>query len=94
MEQQLAWDNFGIDFFVFDWYYNALVIEPSDNLNSALQITRALPDRHGMQYAIMFVNGPPFDPSAAGWTAAVNQWVSYMTDPSTCASMASHCLWS
>jgi Glycosyltransferase WbsX len=82
MERQLAWaHNFGINFFVFDWYYNAPVNEPSDNLNSAFEITRALPNRHGMQYAIMFVNGPPFDPGASGWTAAVNQWVTYLADP-------------
>lgn len=82
VEQQLATaHNFGIDFFVFDWYFNVAVNDPGENLNSALQITHNLPDRHGMQYAILYVDGPPFDVSPANWTAAVAEWVGYMTDP-------------
>ena len=82
VEQQLATaHNFGIDFFVFDWYFNATVNSPGENLNSALQITHSLPDRHGMQYAILYVGGPPFDVEPGDWTAAVNEWVGYMTDP-------------
>jgi hypothetical protein len=82
VEQQLAVaHNFGIDFFVFDWYFNVQVNDPGENLNSALQITQALPDRHGMQYAILYVNAPPFDVGPADWTTAVNEWVGYMTDP-------------
>ena len=82
VEQQLASaHNFGIDFFVFDWYFNVAVNDPGENLNSALQITQALPDRHGMQYAILYVNGDPFDVQPADWTTAVNEWVGYMTDP-------------
>jgi hypothetical protein len=81
IEQQLAsGHNFGIDFFVFDWYFNTQVNDPGENLNSALQITLALPDRHGMQFAILFVNSPPFDVGPADWTTAVNEWVGYMTD--------------
>src|ERR1700722_12012465 len=68
VERQLAWaHNFGVDFFVFDWYWKAELHESSDNLNSALQITRGLADRHGMQYAILYVEGPPFGVSAADW---------------------------
>jgi Glycosyltransferase WbsX len=82
VEQQLASaHNFGIDFFVFDWYFNVQVNDPGENLNSALQITHALPDRHGMQYAILYVDGAPFDVGPADWTSAVNEWVGYMTDP-------------
>jgi hypothetical protein len=82
VEQQLAWaHNFGIDFFVFDWYFNTAVNEPGDNLNSALQITHSLPNRHGMQYAILYVDNPPFDAGPTDWTSAVTEWVSYMTDP-------------
>ena len=82
VERQLAWaHNFGIDFFVFDWYFNAAVNEPGDNLNSALQITHSLPDRHGMQYAIQYVSGAPFVVGPADWASAVDEWVSYMTDP-------------
>jgi hypothetical protein len=82
MEQQLAWaHNFGIDFFVFDWYFNPAVTASGENLDSALQITHALADRHGMQYAILYVNGDPFNVSPTDWPAAVNEWVGYMTDP-------------
>ena len=55
-------------------------MDPGENLNSALQITHNLADRHGMQYAILYVNGPPFDVGPADWTSAINEWVSYMTD--------------
>jgi Glycosyltransferase WbsX len=82
VEQQLAMaHNFGFDFFVFDWYFNPVVNDPGENLNSALQITHALPDRHGMQFAILYVDGDPFVVDAGDWTAAVNEWVGYMTDP-------------
>jgi hypothetical protein len=82
VEQQLATaHNFGIDFFVFDWYFNAEANDPGENLNFAFQTTQALPDRHGMQYAILYVDSPPFIVEPANWTTAVNQWVGYMTDP-------------
>jgi hypothetical protein len=81
VEQQLATaHNFGVDFFVFDWYFNAQVNDPGENLNSALEITQSLPDRHGMQYAILYVDGSPFDVGPSDWTTAVNEWVGYMTD--------------
>ena len=82
VEQQLAEAHgFGIDFFVYDWYYNALVNDPGENLNSALQITRALPDRHGMQYAIVYIDTPPFMFTPSDWSSVVNEWLSYMTEP-------------
>jgi hypothetical protein len=82
IERQLAWaHNFGIDFFVFDWYFNATVNEPGDNLNSALQITHSLTDRHGMQYAIQYVSAPPFLVGPSDWASAVEEWVGYMSDP-------------
>jgi hypothetical protein len=82
IEQQLASaHNSGVDFFVFDWYFKAHLNEPSDYLNSALDITRALPNRHGMQYAILYVDGPPFDPGPSQWSVAVNQWIEYVKDP-------------
>jgi hypothetical protein len=56
VEQQLAVaHNFGIDFFLFDWYVSS---DPGEDLNSALDITHQLADRHGMQYAILYVNSP------------------------------------
>ncbi len=82
VEQQLASaHNFGLDFFVFDWYFNVQANDPGENLNSALQITHALPDRHGMQYAILYVSSPPFDVGPADWSSVVAEWVDYMTDP-------------
>lgn len=82
VEQQLAVaHNMGIDFFVFDWYFNATLNEPGDNLNSALDITHQLADRHGMQYAILYVNSPPFVAGSADWPAVINQWIVYMSDP-------------
>jgi glycosyl transferase family WbsX/IPT/TIG domain-containing protein len=81
LDQQLAWaHNFGIDFFVFDWYFNPAKNAPGQNLNSALDITRGLSDRHGVQYAIMYVNHEPFAIAAEDWSSAVNQWLAYMTD--------------
>jgi len=38
-------------------------------------------DRHGMQYAILYVNSPPFVAALADWPTAVNQWIGYMSDP-------------
>jgi hypothetical protein len=83
VEQQLAWArSFGINFFVFDWYFNTAVTDPTgEDLNSALKITHALPDRHGMQYAILYVNAPPFVIGPADWSGAINEWMGYMTDP-------------
>jgi hypothetical protein len=82
VEQQLAWaHSFGVEFFVFDWYFHPLEFE-DDNLNSALEITHRLADRHGMQYAILYVDAPPFTiTSEADWASAVDEWVGYMTDP-------------
>jgi hypothetical protein len=81
VEKELAVaHNFGIDFFVYEWYFNTAVNASGENLNSALQITSKLPNRHGMQFAIMYVNGPPFDVGASDWTSAVDEWVGYMTD--------------
>jgi hypothetical protein len=82
VEEQLASaHNFGIDFFVFDWYFNIRINEPSDNLNSAIEVTHALPDRHGMQYAILYVDSPPFVVKPDQWPTAVKQWIHYMMDP-------------
>jgi hypothetical protein len=82
VEQQLGWaHSFGIDFFVFDWYFNTAVNFGGDQLNSALSIMRSLPNRHGMEYAILYVSGDPGLIGPADWPAAVTEWVGYMTDP-------------
>ena len=82
VERQLAWGrNFGFDFFVFDWYFHSQRNDAGVNLNSALQITHALPDRHGMQYAILYVDSPPFMVSPQNWDLAIAEWLGYMSDP-------------
>jgi len=85
VEQALAWANsFGLNFFVFDWYFDTAVNDPQgdEDLNSALKITHSLPNRHGMQYAILYVDQPPFTIIySPDWTSAVNEWLGYMTDP-------------
>jgi hypothetical protein len=83
VEQQLAWaHSFGVDFFVFDWYFNTAVNDTTgEDLNSAIKITHALPDRHGMQYAILYVDGPPFVVGPADWVGTINEWLGYMIDP-------------
>jgi hypothetical protein len=82
VEQQLAVaHNFGVDFFVFDWYFNATVNDPGEDLNSALDITHQLANRHGMEYAILYVNSPPFVAAPADWPTVINQWIDYMSDP-------------
>ncbi len=78
IEQQLAYArSFGINFFVFLWY--KLGPDDVEDLNSALKITRSLPNRRGMKYAIMFAN--PNSLSLEEWASAVDDWVSYFTDP-------------
>jgi hypothetical protein len=82
LEQQLATaHNFGIDFFVFDWYFNTAVNDPGEDLNSALKITHNLSDRNGMQYAILYVDSPPFVAQPSDWATTVNEWIGYMVDP-------------
>ena len=72
--------SFGLNFFVFDWYYNVAAFE-DDNLNNALQLTKSLGDRHGMQFAIMYTDANPFTVPPDQWASAVNEWIGYMTDP-------------
>src|SRR5262249_38819072 len=83
IEQQLAWaHSFGLSFFVFDWFFNVDLSKTTGvDLNSALKITLGLADRHGMQFAILYVNQDPFVVAPSDWSTAVAQWVGYMTDP-------------
>jgi uncharacterized protein (TIGR03437 family) len=82
IEQQLAWaHSFGLDFFLFDWYFKAEFFSPGQNLNSAIEFTHTLPDRHGMQYAILYVDEDPFTVSPADWHSAIREWIAFMKDP-------------
>ncbi len=81
VEQQLAWArSFGLNFFVYDWFYKAKQRSPTQNLNAALEITRSLPNRHGMQFAIMYTDDMPGAVLPADWNSAISEWMSYMTD--------------
>src|SRR5262249_28532513 len=81
VEQQLAWAHaFGIDFFVFDWYHDPTSNAAGEQLNSAFDITRSVANRHGMQYAILYTNGSPFEVSAADWPTVIDQWAGYFAD--------------
>jgi hypothetical protein len=81
VEDELATARaFGIDFFAFDWYYGTSGLSNGDDqLNSAFEITRALPDRHGMQYAIFYISDT-YNASPTQWTDAVSRWVSAFQD--------------
>jgi hypothetical protein len=82
LEQQMVWAReFGLSFFVYLWYHKAKVFSPDENLNSALELTYTMPDRHGMQYAILYVNHPPFGIPPQEWPAAVAEWTNYLADP-------------
>lgn len=80
VEQQLAWaHSFGIDFFVILWQPDSFIAaDTGENVNSALEIVHALPDRHGMQYAIMYCNSAAF---GIDWNTAISEWLPYMEDP-------------
>jgi len=82
IEQQLAWArSFGLSFFLFDWYFKATEGDPTENLNSALETTRGLADRRGMQYALLYANHEPFIVEPSSWKTAVDEWVDYMMAP-------------
>ena len=80
VEQQLAWAHrFGLSFFIFDTYYKPdVIINYHENLDNALEIMHSLPDRHGMDFAIM--DADPLIPLSE-WSAAVDSWVAYFSDP-------------
>jgi hypothetical protein len=82
IEQALAWaHSFGLNFFAIDWTFGASpAVDGGVNLDSALEIVHALPNRHGMQFAIVYVDGPPIS-NSTDWNSAVKEWIGYMTDP-------------
>jgi hypothetical protein len=85
VEQQLAWArSYGLSYFIFDWFY-----PPSLNscysacwyLNSALNNYLKLSNRHGMGFAVLYVDQGPSVIAPADWPDAVSQWVTLFTDP-------------
>jgi hypothetical protein len=88
VELQVAWaGSFGLSFIVFDWYYKAQTLVPSQNLNSAIEIMRALPDRHGMRFAILYIGSDPFTIPSADWASAFEGRSSYMRDPACLSAL-------
>jgi hypothetical protein len=83
VEQQLATARaFGLSFFVFDWYWGAPETTAGEDLNSALNFTRSFPDRHGMEYAILYVNPEgPYNAPASAWPEIIETWLGYFEDP-------------
>ena len=85
VEQQVAWArSYGVSFFVFDWFYPPTLSSCYSAcwyLNGALDLYRALPDKHGMRYAIVYVDQSSFTVSPANWPDAVSRWVTLFQDP-------------
>ena len=53
VEAQLLWARqYGLSFFVFDWYSDTAADSPL--LNNAHSVYKQLPDRHGMGYALAY----------------------------------------
>lgn len=81
VEAQLLWARqYGLSFFVFDWYSDTT--SDSTLLNNAHSVYKQLPDRHGMGYALAYVTHPPFGVSLDRWAAVADQWAtSEFSDP-------------
>jgi hypothetical protein len=73
----------GIDFFLFDWYDASRAGNPTDKtLNSALARFKADRHKHGLKYALLYVNDGSFSVPPTHWDATCRQWVQdYLTDP-------------
>lgn len=66
--------RFGIDFFAFDWYYNADT-SPFPTLNKAEREYRSLPRHHGVEYALTYVNNGRWAVPPSAWQSVVTRWV-------------------
>jgi hypothetical protein len=75
MRAALSWArDDGADFFFFDWYYHGeLSSDPS--LNQALANYRALPDHHGVGFALDYIDLGEFAVPPSEWGSVVEQWV-------------------
>ncbi len=85
VEQQVAWArSYGVSYFVFDWFYPPTLSSCYSAcwyLNTALNLYRALPDRHGLGFAVVYVDQSSFTITPAQWPDAVSQWAQLFTDP-------------
>jgi hypothetical protein len=83
MQQQLRWAAaYGINFFVFDWYF-AAERSHDQNLNQALRNYRSLRDHHGVGSALLYVNTrgrsgqDNFVIPRSRWRATAEHWVTH-----------------
>jgi hypothetical protein len=81
LQQQLRWAGaYGIDFFVFDWYFAAHA-SSDPFLNQALRNYRSLQDHDGVGFALLYVNTrgrggkDDFVIPRSRWRATAEQWV-------------------
>jgi hypothetical protein len=83
MQQQLQWAAaYGINFFVFDWYFAAHASH-DPNLNQALRNYRLLRDHAGVGSALLYVNTrgrtgqDNFVIPRSRWRATAEEWVTH-----------------
>jgi hypothetical protein len=83
LDRQLGWaHDAGIGFFSFLWYYDAESrTDGGQSLNHALANYRALPNHHGVDYALYYANGPGGEIPASAWPAVSEEWAAKMADP-------------
>jgi hypothetical protein len=77
VSRQLAWaQSYGIRFFVFDWYHRPDRTQ-SPSLNNALDLYKRLRNRHGVGYALLYVNtntGEDFVVPRTEWRHVARRW--------------------
>ena len=82
VERQLRWaHDFGIDFFLFDWYH--LADDGGGDVNAAIKTYVQLPDHHGVSFALMYVNNEQrLVISRSDWPSVADEWVTqYFSNP-------------
>ena len=77
VHQQIKWARrAGVNFFIFDWYDPKRITNAHDqSLNSATAFFRADKHRHGMRYALLYVNNGGFSVPPAEWDDLCHRWV-------------------
>jgi len=82
LERQLEWAHeFGIDFFLFDWYHKR--DDGGGDTNSAIKNYVHLDDHHGVSFALTYINNEQeLVIPRSEWPAVAEEWVTqYFSDP-------------
>jgi Glycosyltransferase WbsX len=82
LDRQLEWANeFGIDFFLFDWYH--LADDGGGDTNSAIKNYVRLKRHHGVSFALTYINNEErLVIPCSEWPAVAEEWVTqYFTNP-------------